>query len=202
VTIAPGEYFAAARRARPLAAEDRKAMIIDAVIPLLMEHGRDVTSRQMAEAAGIAEGTIFRAFGDKESLIQAAVERYLDPLPLRTALRSVDPGLPLEEKLSTVFRILRDRFSGVIRMMAALGRHEPPPNRPARQDFATIVGELLQEHAAQLRIPPERVAHYARVLAFASALPVFDDTIPFTFDELVDLFEHGVVIPSTTTKEQ
>jgi AcrR family transcriptional regulator len=202
VSIAPGEYFAASRRARPLAAEDRKAMIIEAVIPLLIEHGRDVTSRQMAEAAGIAEGTVFRAFGDKESLIQAAVEHYLDPLPLRAALRSVDADLPLEEKLSIVFRLLQDRFSGIIRMMSALGRHGPPPHRPSKHDFASIIGELLQEHSAQLRIPPERVAHYARVLAFASALPVFDDTIPFTFDELVDLFEHGVIVPPTTPKEQ
>lgn len=202
MTIAPGEYFAESKRARALPLEDRKAMIIDAVIPLLIEHGREVTSRQMAEAAGIAEGTVFRAFGDKESLIQAAVERYLDPLPLRTALGSIDRDLPLDEKLSAVFRLLQDRFSGVIRMMAALGRQEPPANRPTRQDFAVIIGELLEAHRDQLRVPPERVAHYARVLAFASALPVFDDTIPFTFGELVDLFEHGVIKPSTTTKEQ
>ena len=32
-------------------------MIIDAVIPLLLKHGADVTSKQIAEAAGIAEGT-------------------------------------------------------------------------------------------------------------------------------------------------
>ena len=69
-------------------------MIIDAVIPLLLEHGRAVTSKQIAEAAGIAEGTIFRAFGDKETLVQAAIEKYLDPEPLREALRSHRPGAP------------------------------------------------------------------------------------------------------------
>ena len=47
-------------------------MIIDAVIPLILEHGVGITSRQIAEAAGVAEGTVFRAFGDKESLIAAA----------------------------------------------------------------------------------------------------------------------------------
>ncbi|MCU1430433.1 MAG: DNA-binding transcriptional regulator, AcrR family, partial [Actinomycetia bacterium] len=37
-------------------------MIVAATLPLLLEHGDRVTSRQIAEAAGIAEGTIFRAF--------------------------------------------------------------------------------------------------------------------------------------------
>ncbi|CAN5320749.1 TetR/AcrR family transcriptional regulator [soil metagenome] len=202
--MAPGQYFETSRRARPLPIEDRQAMIIDAAIPLVMEHGRDVTTRQIAEAAGIAEGTLFRAFGDKESLVAAVVDRYLDPLALRTALRSIDSDLPLEGKLRAVFTLLQDRFKGAIRMMAALGRHEPPANRPQRQDFALIIAELLADDTDRLRVPPERVAHYARVLAFASALPVFDETIPFTFDELLDLFQHGVVAPAaehTTTAQ-
>jgi AcrR family transcriptional regulator len=195
--------YSETRRARPLSVEDRRASIIDAVVPLVLEHGKDVTSRQIAEAAGIAEGTVFRAFGDKDSLIAAVVERYLDPLPLRTALRSIDHDLPLDDKLRAVFGLLQDRFKGVIRMMAAVGRQDPPSNRPVRQhDFAIIIAELLAADAERLRIPPERVAHYARVLAFASALPVFDDTIPFTFDELLDLFQHGVIAgPTSTTKE-
>jgi len=192
--------YAEARRARPLPVEDRKAMIIDVVTPLVLEYGSAVTSRQIAEAAGIAEGTIFRAFGDKESLLNAVLERFLDPLALHTALQSIDPDLAVHDKLSAIFGLLQDRFRGVIRMMAALGRQEPPVARDrARRDFAFIIGELLERHSAELRIPPERVAQYARVLAFASALPVFDDTIPFTFDELLDLFEHGVIAPTTTT---
>ena len=86
-------------------------MIVDAVIPLLIEHGRDVTtSRQIAEAAGIAEGTIFRVFGDKETLVQAAIEKYLDPEPLREALRCIDPALPLEHKVRAVILLLHERF--------------------------------------------------------------------------------------------
>ena len=53
-------------------------MIIDAVIPLILEHGVGITSRQIAEAAGVAEGTVFRAFGDKESLIAAAADAFFE----------------------------------------------------------------------------------------------------------------------------
>ena len=42
-------------------------MIVDAALPLLLEHGEMVTTRQIADAAGIAEGTIFRAFADKDA---------------------------------------------------------------------------------------------------------------------------------------
>ena len=49
-------------RAAPLSPDERRRAIVDAVLPLLIEHGRAVTTRQMAEAAGIAEGTIFRVF--------------------------------------------------------------------------------------------------------------------------------------------
>ena len=43
-------------RASPMSVEDRRASIIAAVTPLLIEHGRQVTSAQIAAAAGIAEG--------------------------------------------------------------------------------------------------------------------------------------------------
>lgn len=184
--------------------EQRQDMIIGVVIPLILEHGADLTSKQIAEACGIAEGTIFRAFGDKETLIAAAVERYLDPLALRTSLRSIDPDLSLDDKLRAVFGLLRDRFSGVIRMMSALGTPGPPPGRRERNpsDFAVIVGELLAPHADELRISPEQVAQFARVVAFASAIPAFGESIPFTADELVDLFKHGVMATTTTTTKE
>src|SRR5210317_2077536 len=86
-------------RARPLSPEDRRAAILDAVVPLLIDHGAAVTTAEMAEAAGIAEGTIFRVFPDKASLLHAAVERTLDPSPVDAELSAIDPALPLADRL-------------------------------------------------------------------------------------------------------
>ena len=171
-------------------------MIIEAVIPLLLENGASVTSKQIAEAAGIAEGTIFRAFGDKDSLIAAAVTSYLDPVALSARLRRINPAQPLRMLLGEVVLVLQQRFSGVMRMMAAAGMHGPPPNRAARQESADIIVELLADHRELLRVDARHVAQYARLVAFASAIPAFGDGLPFTIEELVDFVEYGVMIPS------
>lgn len=178
-------------RAQPLAPEDRKAMIIDAVIPLLVEHGRGVTSRQIAEAAGIAEGTIWRAFGDKDTLVRAAVEKYLDPEPLRDALRAIDPALPIDNKVRAIVYLLRERFTNVMRIMAVVG-HERPPVPQERTEFAAIIATILAPEADDLNWPPERVAHILRLISFSSAFPALNDGIEFSVDELARIALVGV----------
>lgn len=182
------------RRASPLGLEQRQDMIIGVVIPLLLEHGPSLTSRQIAEAAGIAEGTIFRAFGDKETLVSAAVARYLDPLALHAALRSIDPEFSLDDKLRAIIGLLRDRFGGIIRMMSVMGEG-PPQRRGGTEQFESIISEILQPHAAELAVEPAIIAQFVRVIAFALAIPTFGESIPLTPDEIVALVKHGVALP-------
>ena len=41
-------------RAKPLSPDDRRKALVEATIPLLLEHGRAVTTKQIADAAGVA----------------------------------------------------------------------------------------------------------------------------------------------------
>jgi AcrR family transcriptional regulator len=179
-------------RAQPLSVDDRQSMIIDAVIPLLLEYGRAATSSQMARAAGIAEGTIFRAFGDKESLIRAAADRYLDPGQMRRDLGAIDVNLPLEQKVRTMIDILQSWFRGVFGMMALMGARERPPVRPSSSEYTSVIGAALLPDIDKLGWPTERIAHIVRLVAFSSALPQVNEGTAFSLDELTSIVMFGI----------
>ncbi len=180
------------RRASPLPVEDRRAMIIEAVIPLLIEHGRGVTSRQIAESAGIAEGTIFRAFGDKESLVQAAIEKYLDPVVMREGLEAIDAGLPLAVKIRRIIELMQSRFQYIMGFMAALGEVGRPPASNTRKQFAEFIDEILQPNLDRLNVPPTQVAQYIRLVAFASSITEFNRGHEFDAETLTSLIMNGI----------
>lgn len=173
--------------------EDRQSMIVDAVIPLLIEYGPSLTSRQIAEAAGVAEGTIFRAFGDKDSVIRAAVEKCLDPGPLREGLAAIDETLPLEEKLRLMLRLIQNRFSGVIQLMAAIGATERPvPSGAGPLGYAPIIARVLRPDLERLNCPPEEVGHLLRLVAFSTSVGPLNQSHPFSEDQLVRFVLCGV----------
>jgi AcrR family transcriptional regulator len=202
IDVRPDGFVALGReRAKPLSPDERRAAIIDAVIPLIRERGRDISTREIADAAGVAEGTIFRAFGDKDSIIQAAVDRFLDPEPLRAALRGIDPDEPTEDKVRQVIALLRERFTGVIGFMHALGMHGPPPGRghsaPAAEWIATVERMFRPD---ELAVPVETFAFYVRLVAFGSSIPVLNEPHPFDTGDLADLIIHGI-LPATGKKK-
>ena len=59
--------------------DERRAAIVATTLPLLVEHGTAVTTGQIATASGIAEGTVFRAFADKQELLRACLHAAFDP---------------------------------------------------------------------------------------------------------------------------
>jgi len=184
-------------RAKALSVEDRQAMLIDAITPLLLEHGQAVTTRQIAERAGIAEGTIFRAFGTKEELIRAAVDRQLDPEPFRRKLRAVDPALPLEQRVRQIVSLMRERFTLVFTLMSALGTLGQPHHHDARREFTEIIGDVLAADLDRLRVAPERAAQIMRMVSLAASVPRIRAGADFTDDEIASLILYGIAGPET-----
>ena len=205
ISTRPDDFAALGReRAKPLSPDERRAAIVDAVIPLMREKGRDISTREIAQAAGVAEGTIFRAFGDKESIIQAAIDRLMDPEPLRARLRGIDPDEPTEAKVHQVIQLLRDRLEGFIGFMAAIGMQGPPPGSHGqpRQDeqWLGIMAQLFRED--EIAVPVPALAFYLRMLAFGSAIPVFNEPHQFSVDDLTDFVMHGILPGTARTHQQ
>lgn len=200
----------AKQRAQPLAPDDRRRAIIEAVIPLLLEEGGNVTTTRMAEAAGIAEGTIFRVFPDKNTLIQEACRSSFDPAPEIEALSNIETNLPLEIKLRKAAAIILTRaervyaLGHVLRSMSThthAGLHQAHKN--AIEANSRLFHELIkmfQDGAKRLALDPAKAAAAFRGLLHAVSFPLADPDELITADEAIDVLLHGVAWPDSVTR--
>lgn len=193
-------------RARPLPPDERRRTVLDAALPVVLTHGRAATTRQIAEAAGIAEGTLFRAFATKEELFEAVLDAALDPADFQAELAAVDPALPLEDRLLAATRVVQDRFRSIFTVMTALGIVGPPRRSSAddqehleavRRTRATLVA-VLEPDADRFRVPVGEVVRLLRLLTFSGSHPHISEGDPLTPEQIVATVLHGTLAAPET----
>ncbi|WP_271219518.1 TetR/AcrR family transcriptional regulator [Streptosporangium carneum] len=107
-------------RAAPLPPDERRAALIASTLALVLAQGPDVNTKQIAQAAGVAEGTIFRVFATKDELVNAAISSAFDPSPLLHDLTAVDRAASLDARLVAAVEILQRHTACVFRLVDAL----------------------------------------------------------------------------------
>lgn len=177
-------------RASALPPDERRAMIVAATLPLVLEHGDRVTSRQIAEAAGIAEGTIFRAFADKDEVIAAVVEAALDQEPLEAALTGIPDGLAFEDGLVAAIVIMEQRVIDIWRLVSSVGTRFHEKTRRPLPDSGALV-RMFEANRARITVEPIVAARLLRALTLSTTHPMLVGE-PTSPAELVQLFLHGV----------
>jgi len=182
--------------------EDRRASIIEATLPLLLAQGPDLSTREIARAAGIAEGTIFRAFDTKQDLIEATVLAALQPDLAIAQLEELPSGQTLPERVAAVLDVLRaeiQRKRSLFVHFTQTSAPAPPPHHhhgglgphDTKLRMSEAVADALAPHAAALTVPTALAAQVLSALAFATITLAADDPLNQSV-AIADVVLHGI----------
>ncbi|MFE0462220.1 TetR/AcrR family transcriptional regulator [Kitasatospora sp. NPDC058965] len=134
----------AARRPLRADAARNRARLLDVATEVFTTRGVGVPTEEIARAAGVGVGTLFRHFPTKEALLEAVMVRRLETITARTAQLTAEAEPA--EAFATCFRLIVEQSAGkeeFTRALAAAGVDVHASLREQSTVMRTQLTELL-----------------------------------------------------------
>lgn len=191
-------------RARRLAPEQRRAALLDAATELFIAHGPSFTTADLAAAAGVSEGTIFRYFIDKPTLVAECRHRAMGLDELVPEIRAAAQLPTFHEQVLAASRVMNDRILQMVHVVSAEGnQHDHDDAADIAEQLVAALSPIFEQSADLLGDGQEEPAQLANLLLGMLMSNTFlcekTSTPPVPVERLVDLFLHGATI---TRREQ
>ena len=130
-----------------MSSDQRREAILDAVSRQVVDSDMTMTTKELAQAAGVAEGTLFRVFDSKEDLLIAAFSHRLEQMArddvTNSSLESLRELSSLQERLDSYIALVADLMASWIHMIAIFRRFlRGPEGQRGRSDLASHREEI------------------------------------------------------------
>jgi TetR/AcrR family transcriptional repressor of nem operon len=122
-----------------------EAAVLDAAIARFWQHGYEATSvRDLADEMNIASASLYNAFGDKRTLYERALNRYLDQ-SFRERIRRLEPSLPPREAIVAFLQEIVKRSVTDKQHRGCMLVNSAIESAPHDEHFFKIVATFLDE---------------------------------------------------------
>lgn len=188
-------------RRRRLAPDERRAQLLDVAAELFATCGSGFTSAQLATAAGVSEGTVFRYFPDMSSLMREARRKAVGLNSLLVLLDSAAKHPDRRERLMAAGSAITTKIVETARLVQASGQ---TPENPHKDEIREVLNALTPLFAD---CEPTPISHRQQAAMFLGLLvsgTIFYSGEPFDDDPsqvgrapvevgyIVDLFLGGL----------
>ena len=181
---------------RQQASEQRRQAIIEAALDVFAAEGFAAARLdEVAEKAGVAKGTIYLFFEDKDDLFEQLLISAVAPVLAKVEVLAKEPLMPLNDLLAALFSFFRAEVLGtkrreVIRLVLTEGRRFPRIaefyHREVISKGLALIGGMARQAHKRGELPSDDLASFPHLVFAPLVMSLLWDGL-FSKSEALDV---------------